>query len=417
MSVFSEITRIKAAKEAIRAAIEEKGVSVGDGTLDTYADKIGEIEVGGGDEWKARYSGLMDGSLTELVIPTDISEIKSYRFYGFWQATGDVIIPDNVKSIGAFAFGLCKGITSFTIPYGVTSIAIYTFYQDSSLTSVTIPDSVTSILDYAFAECTSLASITIPNGVTSLGRYALNIGGASAKATIIMKPTTPPTIQSNSIGANVEKIIVPAASLNAYLNATNWAAYASIIEANSEDVPVERWIINGTPVIDNDYIYDIAFSSMNEIFNGIYLSMPTAIAYSRADQDLGSASAYDEATGWYDQAYRTVDFYEHPTGGLLAWLQENAVQIAETWVLDKNTVPILTDEAGRSIHANVRFLSNDSTFDNIDGGSGDLYYDTTLACTIDPPEWISEEYKTLHLMESPVDDDFINWLQTNGTKQ
>ena len=324
MSVFSEITRIKAAKEAIKTAIEEKGVSVGDGTLDTYADKIGEIPAGGGDEWKARYSGLMDGSLTELFIPTDISEIKSYRFYGFIKAKGDVIIPDNVKSIGAFAFGLCKNITSFTIPYGVTSIAIYTFYQDTRMTSVMIPDSVTSIGDYAFEGCTSLMSITIPASVTSIGTRALNIGSASPKATIIMKPTTPPTIQSNTISANVEKIIVPAASLNAYLTATNWAAYASIIEANAEDAVVERWIINATPSISNDYIYDIAFKSNNEIFTGIYLSTPTAISYRRADQDLGSASAYNEATGWSDQAYRTIDFYEHPTGGLLAWLQENA---------------------------------------------------------------------------------------------
>lgn len=388
MSVFSEITRIKAAKEAIRAAIEEKGVSVGDGTLDTYADKIVEIPAGGGDIGK-----LIDGSITEIAIPNGITIINDY------------------------ALCACRNLKSITLPNGVTSIGTRSFSYCNSLTSIIIPNSLTSIGVYSFDGCIILTSITIPASVTSIGTKALNIGSASAKATIVMKPTTPPTIQSDSIGANVEKIIVPAASLNAYLNATNWAAYASIIEANSKDVPVERWIINGTPVIDDDYIYDIAFSSMNEIFNGIYLSMPTAIAYSRADQDLGSASAYDEATGWYDQAYRTVDFYEHPTGELLAWLQENAVQIAETWVLDKNTVPILSDEEGRSIHANVRFLSNDSTFDNIDGGSGDLYYDTTLACTSDPPEWISEEYKTLHLMESPVDDDFINWLQTNGTKQ
>lgn len=240
MSIADQIERIKAAKEAIKTAIEGKGVIVGNGTIDTYADKIGEIEVGGGDEWKARYSGLMDGSLTELFIPTDISEIKSYRFYGFIQAKGDVIIPENIKTIGAFAFGLCVNITSFTIPYGVTSIAIYTFYEDRRMTSVTIPDSVTSIGNYAFDGCASLTSITIPASVTSIGTKALNIGSASAKATIVMKPTTPPTIQSDSIGANVEKIIVPAASLNAYLNATNWAAYASIIEANTEDVPVER---------------------------------------------------------------------------------------------------------------------------------------------------------------------------------
>lgn len=43
MSVASEITRLQTAKENIKSAIEEKGVTVGDGTIDTYAEKINEI--------------------------------------------------------------------------------------------------------------------------------------------------------------------------------------------------------------------------------------------------------------------------------------------------------------------------------------------------------------------------------------
>lgn len=388
MSVYSEIARIKAAKEAIRAAIEEKGVSVGDGTLDSYADKIGEIPAGGGDIGK-----LINGSITEIAIPNGTTKIRAYAFHG------------------------CLYLTSITIPDSVTSIGLSAFYSCTRLTSVTVPDSVTIIENTAFKNCTTLTEITIGKGVAQIGTEALNIGLSSKKATVKMKPTTPPTIQSNSIGANVEKIIVPAASLNAYLNATNWAAYADIIV---EEEPVERWIINETPTIDGDDMYDIAFSSGNEIFSGLYLSTPTAIAYNRADPDAGSASAYDEETGWYDQAYRTVDFYEHPSGGLLFWLQENAVKIAETWVLDKENVPLLSYGDDETLYVSVPFMSNDSMFDAIDGGTGDLYYDGTLVCTIDPPEWTSEEYKTLHLMESPENIDngkFLTWLQTNGTKQ
>ena len=48
MSIATEITRIKTAKADIKSAIEEKGVEVGNGTIDTYADKIGEISGGGG---------------------------------------------------------------------------------------------------------------------------------------------------------------------------------------------------------------------------------------------------------------------------------------------------------------------------------------------------------------------------------
>lgn len=51
MSIATEITRLQSAKADIKSAIEEKGVEVGDGTIDTYAEKIGEISVGGGEDF------------------------------------------------------------------------------------------------------------------------------------------------------------------------------------------------------------------------------------------------------------------------------------------------------------------------------------------------------------------------------
>lgn len=49
MSIVTDITRIMNAKADIKAAIEEKGVEVGDGLIDTYAGKIAEIT--GGDSY------------------------------------------------------------------------------------------------------------------------------------------------------------------------------------------------------------------------------------------------------------------------------------------------------------------------------------------------------------------------------
>lgn len=50
MSIATEIERLQTAKADIKAAIENKGVTVGNGTIDTYAGKIGEIEVGDYDQ-------------------------------------------------------------------------------------------------------------------------------------------------------------------------------------------------------------------------------------------------------------------------------------------------------------------------------------------------------------------------------
>ena len=48
MSIANEIQRLQGAKANIKSAIEEKGVTVGDGTIDTYAEKISEISGGSG---------------------------------------------------------------------------------------------------------------------------------------------------------------------------------------------------------------------------------------------------------------------------------------------------------------------------------------------------------------------------------
>lgn len=51
MSIVTEALRIKTAKDNLKVAIEEKGVSVGDGTIDTYPDKVRAISAGGGGDY------------------------------------------------------------------------------------------------------------------------------------------------------------------------------------------------------------------------------------------------------------------------------------------------------------------------------------------------------------------------------
>lgn len=51
MSIATEIQRLQTAKVDIKTAIENKGVEVGNGTIDTYAEKINEISVGSSDNF------------------------------------------------------------------------------------------------------------------------------------------------------------------------------------------------------------------------------------------------------------------------------------------------------------------------------------------------------------------------------
>ena len=143
--------------------------------------------------------------VTDLVIPSDITEIKSYAFY------------------------YCSSLTSVTIPDSVTSIGSSAFSGCSRLTSVTIPDSVTTIGDQAFRNCSSLTSITIPDSVTSIGSYAFE--SCSSLTSVYCKATTPPTVSYHMFRGNASgrKIYVPIESVQAYKSASYWNDYKSSI--------------------------------------------------------------------------------------------------------------------------------------------------------------------------------------------
>ena len=109
--------------------------------------------------------------ITRMVIPTSVTKINDYAFYGC-KSVENVTISNGVTSIGACAFYNCAKLKSVTIPNTVVDIRQNAFYNCTSLTSITIPDSVTSIGSCAFEKCTSLMSVTIPDSVTSIGYSA-----------------------------------------------------------------------------------------------------------------------------------------------------------------------------------------------------------------------------------------------------
>ncbi|MCM1223158.1 MAG: leucine-rich repeat domain-containing protein, partial [Lachnospiraceae bacterium] len=131
----------------------------------------------------------------------------AHNLYLNGELITNLIIPDNVTSIGNYAFEYCSDLTSITIPDSVKSIGNYAFYGCSGLTVITVAEGnknyssqdgilynkaktkfvhipkrlqgdiaiangITSIGNLAFEYCNGLTSITIPNSVTSIGSSA-----------------------------------------------------------------------------------------------------------------------------------------------------------------------------------------------------------------------------------------------------
>lgn len=151
MSIETEIKRLQTAKENIKSAIEEKGVTVGDGTIDTYAEKIGEIIVGGGnaEDNPFYYATSFSGAFYGSTFPDNYDFVLKVRkapanmANAFMRSTGvktiKLISEDNSNIIDANAcFREVKTIETVDLSEYNCKVKAgqYMFFQASSLKSI-----------------------------------------------------------------------------------------------------------------------------------------------------------------------------------------------------------------------------------------------------------------------------------------
>jgi hypothetical protein len=160
MSIASEVTRLQNAKANLKTAIKSKGVEVDDtDTIDTFASKVDEIQMGGSDSWYDTFwdSFQQNGKRTDY---------KNFAFGGIsWN--DQIFKPkyDIRPTVSADMFKNSKitDLKHILINCGVVldcSTIIYsaqTMFADSNVTRLPLLDfSATENMRSMFSGCTDL---------------------------------------------------------------------------------------------------------------------------------------------------------------------------------------------------------------------------------------------------------------------
>lgn len=162
------------------------------------------------------------GTDTDVVIP---NEIYSYAVVEIAENTfsnntaiKSVVIPDSIKTVGAYAFYGCTSLESATIPSSVTAIKAATFYGCANLIEITIPASVEKIAANAFNGCENL---TIKAETGSYAETYANEHGITFESTNASEPPVQQILgdidgDGNVTSADALSVLRMSASLEEY---------------------------------------------------------------------------------------------------------------------------------------------------------------------------------------------------------
>ena len=92
--------------------------------------------------------------------------------WNYGTASGNMIIPNSVKTIGESAFAYSDELESVEIPDSVSQIGKRAFDSCHFLKKVILSNSITEIPESMFTYCQSLSEIIIPHSVTKIGMEA-----------------------------------------------------------------------------------------------------------------------------------------------------------------------------------------------------------------------------------------------------
>lgn len=299
--------------------IPAKVTSIGESAL-YGCNALKSIEV---DENNTKYMSengvLFNKSKTEIIqypakkeetiytIPEQVTSVGEYAFY-YCENLTNITIQEGIIDIGRAAFSFCRSLDNIVIPKSVKTIGSHAFRYCTNLRSITIDGEITEISGSCFYGCSSLESIVIPYGVTKID-YEAFIGCTSLKS--ITMPRTVRTI--NSTGGNDDLTIY------------GWAGSYAQEYANEKSITFIELIDTVSPTI---------FSVRGNATN--WTNKDVTLTISAIDKESGLAGySFDNGETWQTSRMKT---YSKNTSGVIIKVKDNQGNIAtyeETINIDK----------------------------------------------------------------------------------
>lgn len=164
--------------------------------------------------------GYLSGITTEFNLPNNLTSIGSYAFASF-TSLAITSIPSTITKIGNYAFRNCTNLALTSLPSGITELSTGAFQYCENLKKMTIEGNITRIKTQCFQYCTNLKLLLLPNVTTVVTLENVN------------------SLANGSIADGNGYICVPNNLVSGYRSASNWSTYANqIIGIDLESIAI-----------------------------------------------------------------------------------------------------------------------------------------------------------------------------------
>lgn len=212
-------------------------------------DKIESLYVSEGVEFIERQALGSLRRLKELFLPSTLRSLEGGAITGacyHCAALESVRLPENLETLGEYAFGYCSKLENMVIPTSVKFIGSAAFLECTRLETVTLPEYITIIPAQLFSGCKKLKHIEIPKTVTEIGKSAFYHCDAF---TNIIIPESVTLIKKDAFGMCKSLTSVTITSQDTFVEKGAFSSCNSLTEViiQAESIKVEKDAFKSTP--------------------------------------------------------------------------------------------------------------------------------------------------------------------------